>query len=135
MANFILTASNTSGSSSGSWMIWVIYGLLFVALYFFLIRPQNKKRKQQEEFLKNLEVGDQVTTIGGIMGKIISINEETESVVLETYSEKTRLRIKKWAIGTNNTAHEAAEEAKGTEKKPGLLDKLMGGKKPEAEEK
>lgn len=130
MANFVLTQS--TGASS-AW-IWVVYGLLFVALYFFLIRPQNKKRKQQEEFLKNLEVGDQITTIGGIMGKIVSINEETESVVLETYSEKTRLRIKKWAIGTNNTVHEAAEEAKNAEKKPGLLDKLMGGKKQQTDE-
>ena len=131
MVNYILTQA--SGMSS-MW-IWVVYGLLFVALYFFLIRPQNQKRKQQEEFLRNLEVGDQVTTIGGIMGKIISINEETESVVLESYSDKTRLRVKKWAIGTNNTVTEAAQSEKGGEKKQGFLEKLMGGAKKTQEDK
>ena len=132
MANFILAAQG--GGQGGMGWIWIVYIALFGAMYFFLIRPQNKKRKQQEEFLRNLEVGDQVTTIGGIMGKIISINEETESVVIETYSEKSRLRIKKWAIGANNTVHEAAQEAKAQEKKPGFLEKLMGAKKPEETE-
>ena len=55
---------------------------------------------------KNAEVGDEITTIGGISGRIIAVKDETESVVIETGSDKSKLHIKRWAIGSVDTVHE-----------------------------
>ena len=77
-----------------------LYAVLIGGMYFFLFRPQQKKRKQDEEMRKSIEIGDEITTIGGIVGRVVSIKEDSDSLVLETGSEK--IRIKKWAIATNN---------------------------------
>ncbi|MBR2930718.1 MAG: preprotein translocase subunit YajC [Clostridia bacterium] len=70
--------------------------LLFVFFYFFMIRPQKKKEKEDQEMRDALTVGDEVTTIGGIIGKVVSIREET--FVLETTKAKTHIRFLKGAI-------------------------------------
>ena len=69
---------------------------LFVIMYFFMIRPQKKQEKRDAEMRNALAVGDEVTTIGGIIGKVVSIKEET--FVLETTKEKTHIRFLKGAI-------------------------------------
>ncbi len=76
---------------------------IVVAFYFFLIRPQSKKQKEEENMRKNLEIGDEITTIGGIMGRVVSINDDTDSMVIETGADRTKLRFKKWAISSVNT--------------------------------
>jgi preprotein translocase subunit YajC len=70
--------------------------LLFVFLYFFMIRPQKKQEKKDAEMRDSLEVGDEVTTIGGIIGKVVSIKDQT--FVLETTKDKTKIRFLKGAI-------------------------------------
>lgn len=70
--------------------------VIFVFMYFFMIRPQKKKEKEDQEMRDALAVGDEVTTIGGIIGKVVSIKEET--FVLETTKNKTRIRFLKGAI-------------------------------------
>ena len=70
--------------------------ILFVVFYFFLIRPQKKQEKKDNEMREALAVGDEVTTIGGIIGKVISIKGET--FVLETTKDKTKIRFLKGAI-------------------------------------
>ena len=70
-------------------------GLLAV-MYFVMIRPQKKQEKAQNDMRNNLAVGDEITTIGGIIGKIISIKEET--CVIETSHERTKIRILKSAV-------------------------------------
>lgn len=55
---------------------------------------------------KNAQVGDEVTTIGGICGRIIAVKDETESVIIETGSDRTRIRVKRWAIGSVETIHD-----------------------------
>ena len=95
--------------------------LLIVFFYFFMIRPQKKREKEDQAMRDALCVGDEVTTIGGIIGKVISIKEET--FVLETTKAKTRIRFLKGAIrsvdvritDTLPKADEPAETAK-TEK-------------------
>ena len=72
--------------------------LLFVFLYFFMIRPQKKQEKKDAEMRDSLEVGDEVTTIGGIIGKVVSIKDQT--FVLETTKDKTKIRFLKAAIRT-----------------------------------
>ena len=80
--------------------IWV---LIFVAMYFILIRPQRKKQKEEDALRAGVEIGDDVTTIGGIVGKVIAIREDDETFVLETGSDKIRIRFKKWAISSIDT--------------------------------
>ncbi len=87
------------GEAAGqNWVMPVMLILLFVVLYFFMIRPQKKQEKKDAAMRDALAVGDEVTTIGGIIGKVVSIKEET--FVLETTKDKTKIRFLKGAIRT-----------------------------------
>ncbi|MBR5273052.1 MAG: preprotein translocase subunit YajC [Clostridia bacterium] len=70
--------------------------ILFAAMYFLMIRPQKKQQKKDAEMRNNLSVGDDIITIGGIMGKIVTIKED--SVIIETGSDKSKMRILRSAI-------------------------------------
>ena len=83
-----------------------VYALFFVLMYFIFFRPQNKKKKQEAEMRKNAQVGDEITTIGGICGRIIAVKDDTDSVIVETGSDRTRIRVKRWAIGSVETIHD-----------------------------
>ncbi len=72
--------------------------LLFVVFYFFLIRPENKKKKKLQQMRNELKVGDQITTIGGIVGKIVSIKDDM--ITFETGEDRVRIQIMRWAIST-----------------------------------
>ena len=74
----------------------VLIVVMLIALYFFMIRPQKKQEKQQNEMRNSLQVGDEITTIGGIIGKVVSIKEET--CVIETSRDGTKIRILKSAV-------------------------------------
>ena len=69
---------------------------LFVIMYFMMIRPQKKQERKDAEMRNALAVGDEVTTIGGIIGKVVSIKGET--FVLETTKDKTKIRFLRGAI-------------------------------------
>lgn len=73
---------------------WII--LTFVLFYFVLIRPQKKKEKQDQAMLNALRVGDNVVTIGGICGRIVSIKDE--HIVIETGADRVKLNFEKWAV-------------------------------------
>ena len=70
--------------------------LLLVVFYFFMIRPQNKKEKKANEMRNSIEVGDGIVTIGGIVGHVASIKEDT--FALETGADRVKIRFKRWAI-------------------------------------
>ena len=70
--------------------------VMFVAMYFFMIRPQKKQEREINNMRDNLQVGDEITTIGGIIGKIVSIKEET--LMIETGHDRTKIRILKTAV-------------------------------------
>lgn len=78
--------------------------------YFFLIRPENKKKKAMNEMRSSLKVGDNITTIGGVIGDIVQVKDE--NIVIEVGADKVRIEFTKWAISTNNTAEKAAAKAK-----------------------
>jgi preprotein translocase subunit YajC len=90
MLNFLLeeAAGGTGGFNPMSLIIIVV---LFAALYFLMIRPEKKREKAAQEMRSALQVGDEVTTIGGIIGKVVSIKEGT--FVLETTRDRTRIRF------------------------------------------
>ena len=104
--SFLLdTATEQASNPLGSWGGIIMIVVLFVALYFFMIRPQKKQEKKDAEMRDSLAVGDEVTTIGGIIGKVVSIKGET--FVLETTREKTKIRFLKGAIRTIDVKAEA----------------------------
>lgn len=88
-------------------MILMLVGL-FAIMYFFMIRPQKKQEKEQNLMRNNLTVGDEITTIGGIIGKIVSIKEET--CVIETTHERTKIRILKTSVSRVDVKAEDAEK-------------------------
>lgn len=73
--------------------------------YFFMIRPQKKREKEVEKMRSSIEVGDEIVTSGGIIGRVVSIREDT--IVIETGSDRSKIRIARWAIQQNNTVHDA----------------------------
>ncbi len=90
-------------------------GILLLVFYLCIIRPQKKKEKIQKAMKDNLQIGDEITTIGGITGIVIRINRNPQnphedSVVLETGGDRNKVRVKMWAISENSTQHDAVEE-------------------------
>ena len=85
----------------------ILIVLMLVFFYFFLIRPQKKQEKEFNEMLNNLQPGDEITTKGGIIGKIISIKEET--MVIETTKDRTKIRLLKSAVAKVDVKAEDAE--------------------------
>lgn len=109
-------------STTGSVLYFVFsFGLLALVFYFFMIRPQRKKEKEQKAMKDALQIGDEVTTIGGITGIVVRINRDSQnsaddSVVIETGGDRNKVRVKMWAISENATMHDAPEEAAITKK-------------------
>lgn len=101
---FLLETESTSLMSQYSPFIILI--LMFAVMYFVLIRPQKKKEKKADEMRKNVQVGDEVTTIGGIVGRVVIVKDDF--LVLETGSDRSKVRIKKWAIQSNESLEDAA---------------------------
>ena len=109
---FLLDAASgtTENVGAGSLLLMLLpYALIIVALYFIMIRPQSKKRKKEEAMRKGAQIGDEITTIGGVVGRIVSIKDENETLVIETGTDRSKMRIKRWAIGSVDTTHAAAE--------------------------
>ena len=76
--------------------------LMFVMLYFFMIRPENKRKKEAQNLRDSLKVGDVITTIGGIVGTICKVDEST--IVIETSADRVRIEFTKWAVSSKNVA-------------------------------
>lgn len=100
------TADTTSSIWSSLFPILLLV-VMFVAMYFLTIRPQKKAEKEANEMRNNLEIGDEITTIGGIIGRIVSIKEET--CVIETSRDGTKIRILKAAIRNVDVKAEDAQ--------------------------
>ena len=88
---------------------FVMFAILMGLMYFIMIRPQRKKEKEAKEMRDSLQIGDEVTTIGGITGIIVRKTEDT--VVIETGGDRSKIRVKIWAISENATVHDNVEEA------------------------
>jgi preprotein translocase subunit YajC len=101
--------STSNNQNTGSMLpFFITLALLIVFMYFVTIRPQKKKEKQDAEMRRNLQVGDEVVTIGGIVGIVFSIKDDT--VVIETGGDRSKIRVKLWAIHSNETARDNSEK-------------------------
>lgn len=87
--------------------------VLIAVFYFLLIRPENKRKKQAQAMRDSLKKGDVITTIGGIVGKVVMVNGDT--LIIETSEDRVRMEITKWAIST--TGVQASTDAKENKKK------------------
>ena len=110
--NLILTEASTAGAG-GSTILMLV--LMFAVFYFFFIRPENKKKKKVEDMRSSLSLGDEITTIGGMTGKIVQVTEDT--VTFETGEDRVRIQIKKWGISTTAKMEAAEAEARNSKSK------------------
>ena len=110
MTNFlpVVAEASASGGNQSSSMIFMIlfYVAIFAALYFFLIRPNSKKKKEEAQLRNSLEIGDEITTIGGIMGRVVAIKDDEDAIIIETGSDRVKMKFKKWCISTVDTVKE-----------------------------
>lgn len=104
----------TAASSGTSSMIMMLV-IFFAIYYFFILRPESKKKKATDEMRNTLSVGDEITTIGGMTGKVVQVTEDT--VTFETGEDRVRIQIKKWGISTTAKMEAAAAEARTKKKK------------------
>ena len=105
--NHFLTTTGTAGMSSSIIMLVAMLAIF----YFMLIRPENKRKKEAEQMRSAVKTGDEIVTIGGIMGTVVSVKDD--KFVMETSADQVRIELAKWAISSNETAAAAAKaEAK-----------------------
>ena len=121
----------TTPAQGNSWTTILLMVALFGVMYFVMIRPQKKKQKEEQEMRDAIQIGDEITTIGGICGRVVTVKED--SLVIETGADRNKMKITRWAIQTNNTAEDrlqaeraaqaAAKEAEKAEKGKGRRSK------------
>ncbi len=111
----------------------LIYVALFGVLYLVLIRPSSKRKKEEQAMRNNIVIGDDVTTIGGIVGRIVAIKEDEDAFIIETGSDRVKMKFKKWAISSVDTIKEPAENPKAS--KVQQLQEMREAKKKAKEEK
>ena len=109
MYNFLTTTGEVPPGMGASSIIMLV--VMFAVLYFLMIRPENKRKKEAEQMLSAVKVGDEITTIGDIIGTVVSVKDD--KFVMETSADQVRIELAKWAISSNDTAAAAAKaEAK-----------------------
>lgn len=91
-------------------MNFVVMGLFLLGMYFLLIRPNSKRKKQEDQMRSSLEVGDEITTIGGICGRIVSIKDDADTFIIESGTDRNKIKIKKWAIASCETVKEPTKK-------------------------
>ena len=86
------------------WVMIIYLVVIFGVMYFLIIRPNKKKQKEEKKMRENLQVGDEIVTIGGIYGRVISLKEDT--MVIESLSDHSKITIARWAMQSNLTVHD-----------------------------
>ena len=103
-----LAAASTADSQGtlGSTLYMVVtFAIVIGVFYFFMIRPQRKKEKETQHMRNALQVGDEIVTVGGIVGRVVSIKDDT--LIVETGADRNKIRVKKWAVQSNATVHDS----------------------------
>ena len=118
------SAESAEQTGAGGWasIATMILPLVLMVLifYFLIIRPEKKRNKETQEMLENIQVADEVITNGGIIGRVLSVQKDT--VLIETGSDRTKIRVIKQAIAKNNTEHEDSAPAVEAKKSKGKTE-------------
>ena len=122
-------ASSTATSGRSQISLIVMMVLLFAVMYFVMIRPQ----KEEQQMRDSIEVGDEITTIGGIVGRVVTVKDD--SLIIETGAERNRIKIMRWAISTNNTANEKLEAERAAAKEAQEAEKVAKMEEAKAKSK
>lgn len=88
-----------------------IYAVIIGLVYLFLLRPNSKKKKEEAEMRNSLEIGDEITTIGGIMGRVVAIKDDEDALIIETGSDRVKMKFKKWCISSVDTVKDTKQNA------------------------
>lgn len=104
----ILMQAAPEGSTSGSISYLILMVALIALMYFMMIRPQKKRQKEEQEMRASLEIGDEIITIGGIVGRVVTIREE--DLIIETGADRNKMKIQRWAVNTNKTKAEQQQK-------------------------
>ena len=105
---------------------------LMAVMYFFMIRPENKRKKQAQNMRDSLKKGDMITTIGGIVGRIVMVNPNT--IVIETSDDRVRMELTKWAVSQVGVQTGEQPEAEKKEKKAEKKEETPAVEAPKADE-
>ena len=111
MTNLYLAAATDTASMLATFIPLI---LMIVVFYFLLIRPQKKRDKEVQKMRENIEIADEIVTIGGIIGRIFSIKDDT--IVIETAGDRSKIRLARWSIQQNITATERAAQEQAANK-------------------
>lgn len=106
--------------------------VLIAVFYFLLIRPENKRKKQAQDMRNSLKKGDTITSIGGIVGKVVQVNEGT--LIIETSEDRVRMELTKWAVSTVGVQTGEQPEAKKKDKKAEETEEPKAVEEAKAEE-
>ena len=132
MLHFLESTGTTTTGTGPDMMSTILMLVVMLGIfYFMLIRPENKRKKEAEQMRNSLKTGDKITTIGGIMGTVVSIKDD--KFVVETSADQLRIEFAKWALSTNETAAERAKEE--TKKAQEAKAKAKAAKKAEKAKK
>ena len=123
MIHFLEGTVGAGDMGSSILMIVAMLGIF----YFMLIRPENKRKKEAEQTRNSVKTGDEIVTIGGIVGKVVSVKDD--KIVIETSADQVRIELMKWGISSNETAVAAAKEE--ARKKQEAKAKAKAAKKAE----
>mgnify|MGYP006359714079 CR=1 FL=1 len=105
--NSILLEKAAEGAAQpqgGGWIMIIYLVVIFGVMYFLLIRPQRKKQKEEAKMRENLQIGDEILTIGGYYLKVVSLKED--SVIAESVADHAKMKVARWAIQQNLTVHD-----------------------------
>ena len=108
MLQFLEATTTTTGTDGGLLSMLPMLLIMGGLLYFMMIRPENKRKKEAEAMRSSLKKGDEITTIGGVMGVVVDVKEN--SFVIETGADQVRVEFAKWALSTNESAAKRAKE-------------------------
>lgn len=124
----LLDASTSSGSTTTAggmtnWVFWIMLVLIVAVFYFLVIRPQKKQEKEQNDMKNSLQVGDEITTIGGIVGCVVKVKDDIFTIV--TSKDRTRISFSRFALRSiDRRAGEAYDPKKAkAEEKPAEAEK------------
>lgn len=128
MTFFQLLATEATQQQGSPVTMILLMVAMFAIMYFVMIRPQKKQQKKEQEMRNSLQVGDEITTIGGICGRVVTVKED--SLIIETGADRNKMKVTRWAVQTNNTAREkdiaereAAQAAAKAEKEKKAAEK------------